>query len=200
MQDFSEFLKILNTYKLKGVARKLTNSYYDEKDDIEYVRNETTAEHIYSALKLADFFLTNEPEFKDLDRLHCYELLMYHDDIEIITQDICILDIEGRKAKEMEELNSIPILAKLYPQNISDKFVKLDLEYREKITPEAKFVKSIDKLDGINQAVIGISDWIKSGVTQEMWIKLYESHFLYSPTFMYYFRELFEYLKENKHF
>ncbi len=200
MQDFSEFLKILNTYKLKGVARKLINSYYDEKDDIEYVRNETTAEHVYSVLKLADFFLTNEPEFKDLDRLHCYELLMYHDDIEIIAQDICILDIEGRKTKEVEELNSIPILAKLYPQNISEKFVKLDLEYRENITPEAKFVKSIDKLDGINQALIGISDWTKSGVTQEVWIKLYEPHFSYSPTFMYYFQELFKYLKESKHF
>jgi 5'-deoxynucleotidase YfbR-like HD superfamily hydrolase len=158
MQDFSEFLKIFNTYKLKGVARNLINSYYDEKDNIEYVRNETTAEHVYSVLKLADFFLTNEPEFKDLDRLHCYELLMYHDDIEIIAQDVSILDTEGRKTKEVEELNSIPILAKLYPKNISEKFINLDLEYRERKTPEAIFVKSIDKLDGINQAVIGISN------------------------------------------
>ena len=200
MQDFSEFLKILNTYKLKGVARKLINSYYDEKDDIEYVRNETTAEHVYSVLKLADFFLTNEPEFKDLDRLHCYELLMYHDDVEIITQDICILDFENRKTKDDKELKSIPILAKLYPKNISDKFVKLDQEYREISTKEAKFVKSVDKLDGINQAVIGISDWTKSGITQEGWIRLYTPVFSYSPTFLYYFQELFKYLKENKYF
>jgi putative hydrolases of HD superfamily len=200
MQDFSEFLKIFNTYKLKGVARNLINSYYDEKDNIEYVRNETTAEHVYSVLKLADFFLTNEPEFKDLDRLHCYELLMYHDDIEIIAQDVSILDTEGRKTKEVEELNSIPILAKLYPKNISEKFINLDLEYRERKTPEAIFVKSIDKLDGINQAVIGISNWLKSGISQEVWENMYRPVFSYSPTFMYYFTELSKYLKENKYF
>ena len=158
MQNFSEFLKVYNTYKLKGVVRNLINSYYDEKDNIEYSRYETDAEHVYSALKLADFFLTNEPEFKDLDRLHCYELLMYHDDVEIITRDVCIFDIEARKTKEIEELNSIPELAKLYPKNISDKFIRLDKEARELITKESIFAKSIDKLDGINQAVIGIKD------------------------------------------
>lgn len=158
MKNFDEFLKILNTYKLKGVSRGLINSYYDEKADINYTRNETSAEHIYSALKLADFFLTNEPEFNDLDRLHCYELLMYHDDIEIITQDISIIDLGGRKNKETIELESIPSLAKLYPNNISNKFIELDSEYRKCTTKESKFVKCIDKLDGINQGIIGIKD------------------------------------------
>lgn len=48
-------------------------------------RKESTAEHTWSAMILADFFLT-KTEIK-LDRLKIYELLMYHDVAEIYARD-----------------------------------------------------------------------------------------------------------------
>jgi len=42
-------------------------------------------------------------EFKDLDRLLVYDLLLYHDDVEIETDDTCISNREKRKNKEQNE-------------------------------------------------------------------------------------------------
>ncbi len=66
-------LKIFN--KLKTITR---SSSVDN-------RKESTAEHTWSALVLADFFLTKTNT--KLNRLKVYELLMYHDVAEIYAGD-----------------------------------------------------------------------------------------------------------------
>lgn len=69
-------LQIKKLYELKHVLRD------------NHVRNriESVAEHSRSALILADYFLSTLQ--LDVDRLRVYELLMYHDVVEIETGDI----------------------------------------------------------------------------------------------------------------
>jgi hypothetical protein len=116
--EFADFLKILQSYKLKQVARNCSNFYFDSKENITYNRKETTAEHIYSSQKLADYFIFSIKEFSSLDRLKVYDLLLYHDDIEIETEDTCISDSIKRKTKDDEEISSLPILSSKYPTHI----------------------------------------------------------------------------------
>jgi len=97
------------------VARNCSNFYHDSKEKINYQRKETTAEHIYSSLKLADYFIFEEEEFANLDILRIYDILKYHDDIEIITEDTCISDTENRIKKQTSELEAVPILVSKYP-------------------------------------------------------------------------------------
>ncbi len=75
-------------------------------------RKESPAEHSWSCLILADYFL-NKMKKKDgeaLDRLKVYELLMYHDVVEIEAGDICISKEEKRKTKEAKFAKAIDAL------------------------------------------------------------------------------------------
>lgn len=199
-EEFKNFLKILETYKLKWVARNSSNFYYDSKENINYKRKETTAEHVYSCLKLADFFLITEEEFADLDRLKIYELLMYHDDVEIETEDTCISQREEREKKKVEELLAVPILAKKYPNKLWNKFMIMDNEYRENITKESQFVHSIDKMDALIHEVSYPQDWGPKWFDEKNVRKWFQSSFKNSPTFIRYFENLIDYLNKNGYF
>lgn len=199
-EALTEFLKILETYKLKQVARNCSNFYHDSKEWIDYQRKETTAEHVYSSLKLADYFLYSEEEFSTLDRLKIYSLLMYHDDVEIETEDTCISQVEKRKSKNIEELHAVPILAAKYPKVIWKIFSDYDAEYRNNSTPEAKFVHAIDKLDALVHELQYPQDWGPKWFTQDNVIKWFQPSFEYSPTFMAYFRTILNFLEKNNYF
>jgi len=191
------FLEILEMYKLKHIAKNCSNFYYDSKEDINYKRKETVAEHIYSSQKLADFFILNEKEFLKLDKLKILELLMYHDDIEILTQDTCISQEEKRKIKSIEETLLIPILSNKYPNIQKDKLLILDKEYRENITMESKFANAIDKMDALVHELQYPADWKFKWFTEENVIKWFQPSFEYSQTFMKYFQLILEFLREN---
>lgn len=137
--------KIRKIYKLKEVYR--ANSVGD--------RRESSAEHSWSCLMLADYFLNKVKE--KLDRLKVYELLMYHDLVEIEAGDVPIyLD---RKGKEENELKAMNILKDQIPSELKQKFVALFLEFEEQITKEAKFARAIDKLDATLHELDYRKDW-----------------------------------------
>lgn len=196
---FEDFMKILETYKLKEVSRNCSNFYFCEKENIEYQRKETTAEHIYSCLKLADYFLSIE-EFFQLDRVKVYKLLMYHDDIEIETADICISKREERKDKNDIEIKSLPILASRYPFIMKEKLLKLDNEFREGKTAESKFAHAIDKMDAIIHELKYPQDWGPKGFDEKNSRAWYQPAFEYSPTFLSYWERIVLYLRENGYF
>ena len=148
-ENFKDFLKVIETYGLKKVARNCSNFYYDSKEKVSYERKETTAEHVYSAGKLADYFLFSEDEFLDLDRLKVNDLIKYHDDVEIETEDTCISQEKEREHKSKSEVEALPILAAKYPKKLQERLLQLDAEYRDNKTPEAKFVHAIDKMDAL---------------------------------------------------
>ncbi len=199
-KTFANFLKILVLYKLKQIPRNSSNQYHDEKEGVFYRRRETDAEHVYSSLRLADFFLTSETEFADLSRLRVYELIMYHEDVEIIARDTGISEIEKRKNKEKKEREALKILHPRYPAHLDDKLILLDAEYRERHTEESKFAKGIDKLDALVHELQYPTDWGPKGFDEKNVRAWFQPAFEYSPTFMAYFEKIIEHLNQNGYF
>jgi 5'-deoxynucleotidase YfbR-like HD superfamily hydrolase len=198
---FTDFLKIVKLYELKKIPRVSSNHYFDEKDNISYKRRETTAEHVYSCLRLADFFLSSETEFSDLDKVKVYELLMYHDDIEIITLDTGIADRQKRKNKKDKELEAIPILYNQIPTTLNDKFISLDTEHRNKSTLESKFSNGIDKMDSLVHEFQYPYDWgPEKNFTEKTVREWFQPNFEYSPTFMKYFEKVIKQLDSQGYF
>lgn len=70
-----ELQRIRKLYKLKSVYR----------DSSVGNRKESSAEHSWSCLMLADYFI--EKMNLKIDRIKVYELLMYHDLVEIEAGD-----------------------------------------------------------------------------------------------------------------
>lgn len=199
-KNFNDLLKILELYKLKWVARNCSNIYHDSKKDIDYNRKETTAEHISSLINLADYFVFSVPEFSKLNRLKIYDLIKCHDDPEIITWDTCISDEEWRKVKVQNEEDAIPILIWSLPENLKQNRLELINEYREAKTPEAKFVKAVDKMDALIHELQYPKDRGPKWFTEEAVIKRFQPAFEYSPIFMNYFENIMKYLKINNYF
>jgi 5'-deoxynucleotidase YfbR-like HD superfamily hydrolase len=197
---FANFLQVLEFYKLKQIPRNSSNHYDDEKDNVSYQRRETTAEHVYSCLRLADFFLTTEPEFANLDRLKSYELLMYHDDVEIVTRDTGISEQEKRQYKEQDELKAIPILCQRVPIGLDNKLLEMDDEYRSKISDESKFANGVDKWDSLVHEFQYPLDWGPKGFDEKNVRAWFQPAFEYSPAFMKYFETTIQHLDSQGYF
>jgi putative hydrolase of HD superfamily len=198
--QFNEFLKVLELYALKKIPRNSTNEYFDEKDKVSYRRRETTAEHVYSSLRLADYILTVEKEFALLHRLTVIDLLLYHDDTEAETGDTGISERDKRGSKNLEELAAIPLLAKRYPHMLDSKLVQLDREYRLARTPEAMFARAIDKMDALTHELQYPEDWGPKGFDEKNVRDWFQQAFSYSMTFTNYFEALVSHLRENGYF
>ena len=198
--DFLDFLKIQELYKLKTIPRNSSNHYFDEKDNTFYKRRETVAEHVYSCMRLADFFIITEDEFEDLNKPKVYDLIMYHDDIEIETGDVGISDRKKRIDKERKEIKILPSLTKKYPSQLGNKLILLDNEFREKVTPESKFSNGIDRMDALVHEFKYPEDWGPKGFDEKNVREWFQPSFEYSPTFTKYFENIIQYLNTNGYF
>lgn len=157
-------------------------------------RKESSAEHCWSCLILADFFLNTMP--KKLDRLKVYELLIYHDLVEIEAGDTPIN--HNRKHKRETELKAMIRLKDQIPAEFEQKFTKLFTEFEAQKTVEAKFAKAIDKLDATIHELDYKKDW--KGWTEEMIRKYNEPYFKEFPEMRKFHEELLEFVKENDYF
>lgn len=63
-------------------------------------RQESTAEHVYGCLILAEHFM---PSVEDIDELKVFRMLLYHDMVEIEAGDVFLLDDSKRKGKDERE-------------------------------------------------------------------------------------------------
>lgn len=143
-----ELNQIREIYKLKSVER--ANSCG--------VRKESSAEHSWSCLVLADIFLS-KMEGENIDRLRVYELLMYHDLIEIEVGDACISKEELRRNKKELEHTAMLVLKEKLSESIAAKYVDLFVEFEEMKTTEARFSKAIDALDALLHEIDYKADW-----------------------------------------
>ena len=134
-------------YKLKRVYRQ--NSV--EK------RKESSAEHSWSCLVLADYFLSKTD--RDIDRLEVYELLIYHDLVEIDTGDIPLRPGKSRKGKEEMEEKAEEKLEKVLPEPTGRKFRQLFRQFEAQETIEAKFSKAVDGFDAVLHEADYKEDW-----------------------------------------
>jgi putative hydrolases of HD superfamily len=176
--------KILN--KLKSVYRICS------VDD----RHESSAEHSWSCLVLADFFL-NKMNLK-IDRLKVYELLMYHDVVEIEVGDSPLNDAAKRVNKQEKELNAAKKIRKDLPEELGDKYWGLFVEFEERKTPEAKFAKAIDHLDVMIHEMDMKADW--KGWTREFLIQKKLHLFEDYPEMTKAFYELLDFFEKEGYF
>lgn len=183
MEDLDK-LRLFN--KLKSVYRM--NSVENRK--------ESSAEHSWSSLILADYFLTRTKE--PLDRLKVYELLMYHDLVEIKVGDTPLAPGVSRKEKEEKELLAAKELKKEIPQVLSEKYYALFEEFEAQITREAKFAKAIDRLDAQIHEADYKDDW--NGWTKEFLVQKVAPTLEPFPELLDFFTAIVAYFEQEGYF
>ncbi|MCH4888074.1 HD domain-containing protein [Acidaminobacter sp. JC074] len=106
-------------------------------------RKESTAEHSWSCMLIADILIDyiDEP----LDRLKVLEYLLYHDLVEVFAGDAKFNNPEELKGKDEKEALALDKIKSLIPK--SERFSRIIHEYESKESREAKFAKAVDCLD-----------------------------------------------------
>ena len=181
-----EINKLRKLYQLKNISR--ANSVLDRK--------ESSAEHSWSCLILADYFLSTF-KFK-LDRLKVYELLMYHDVVEIETGDVNLINVKSHQKKKESELKALHSLEKKTPARLGKKLGSLFMEFEEQQTPEARFAKAIDALDAEIHEMDYKQDW--KGWTEEFLRKHKEPLFKEFPEIKEMFEKTTKFARDNGYF
>jgi len=172
-------------YKLKEVERK--GNVQD--------RLETTAEHTFSAIWLAEYFLKKHQE---LDELKVMKLILYHDFCEIHAGDHFVLDKKKFGEKETLENEAIKRLLNEVPTEMRNDLRTAWEEYSVGKTKEARFAKAIDALDAVIQVSNQPGAWEKYGFTEKKLREYKEPQFKGFPIIMDFFNELIEELKKKK--
>jgi putative hydrolases of HD superfamily len=181
--------KIIN--KLKSIYR--LNSVENRK--------ESSAEHTWSTLILADYFLNklakNNPKLK-INRLKVYELLMYHDLAEIHTGDYPLEPNKKFGNKKKEELASAKKLRKELPNELGDKYFETFMEFENMKTIESKFARAIDVFDAQIHEIDYKKDW--KGWTKEFLIEKKGKYFEEFPAMKKEFYEILYFLEDEGYF
>lgn len=182
MEDYK---KILTMYKLKEVYRAC--HVLD--------RNESTAEHTWGCMILADYFL-NKMKIR-LNRERVMDILLYHDLVEVESGDTYAHNKEALKNKEQREKKGFDELKKKMPKELVEKYTELYKEYKERKTIEAKFANAIDKIDPIIHSLEKNHSWEKWNLSENDIREVKEKHLIFSKEFMEILNELIGYLKQN---
>ena len=151
-----EFLLTLD--KAKTVLRK---GYLGDGS-----RRESIAEHMWH-LALWAMLLRHEIGFK-ADLLRTLELVLTHDLVEIYAGDTYAFDeaaVAGQRAREEEAAEA---LFSSLPDDLAGKLRGLWDEFEEARTPEARFAKALDHLQGFTQNCISKGkSWKENGISRE---------------------------------
>lgn len=159
-------------------------------------RNESTAEHTWSAIVLADYFLTKHP--RKINKQRVFELLLYHDFVEIETGDIPLTPGTNREGKKEREIIAAPILAKKLPEELAKNFLSCFDEYEKQLTVESRYAKAIDKLDAQLHELDYKEDW--KGWSEEYLREKIQKHVKEFPELEETFEELICFCNENNYF
>jgi 5'-deoxynucleotidase YfbR-like HD superfamily hydrolase len=134
----SETQKLLYLYELKHVIR-----YGQSRTDKDYT--ESVAEHIYGMHVLCDYFLPLEDPNQALDRAKVSQLVTWHEVGEIELGDIP--NVRKTEADRAREAAVIPKTIAKSPALVQTVMQRITDEYETQNTPEAQFVKAIDKIE-----------------------------------------------------
>lgn len=141
IKNVLQFLEIV--YNLKDSARKGW--------EIRNIQNpERIAGHMY-AMGIMTFLLGND---SSLDRVKCMQLALVHDLPECIVGDITPYDGISIDRKHMLEQEAMEKLAGILGDDVGKIMEDIYNEYRAQETPEARFVKDLDKFDMIFTAAL----------------------------------------------
>lgn len=110
---------------------------------------ESVAEHIYGMHICAQYFLPLENPEGSWNKVRIYELITLHDIDELETGDM-IGYLKTDTIREGEREAKLVVLDKL-PKHLKTEFESLFNEYEDQQTPEARFVKAIDRFEPLMQ-------------------------------------------------
>ena len=133
-----EVKKLQCLYGLKYESR-----YAHDRGEVAYA--ESVAEHIYGLHILALYFLPLEDPKEAWDRTRIFELITIHDIDEIETGDtIGYLKTDANRAAEADSMRAVLSRA---PAHMQTHLGRLVDEYEAQETPEARFVKALDRFE-----------------------------------------------------
>lgn len=119
-----------------------------------YVRNserrENDAEHTWHMCMYA-MTLKDELWFSDVNLLKTIKIILVHDLVEIYAWDVFAFDEKWKVDKEKNEQESAKQLFSLLPKDSKEEFTSLWYNYENQDCEEAKFAKTIDKLQAFMQ-------------------------------------------------
>ena len=146
---------ILEIDKLKKINRR--TYLLDES------RTENTAEHSWH-IAVAAMLLA--PAHREIDVFHVVKMLLVHDIVEIDAGDTFLYDEAATAAKQDREKEAADRLFNILPANQAKEFRALWDEFEERVTPEAKFARGLDRFMPLmhNYFTQG-STWREHGVT-----------------------------------
>jgi len=150
---------VMEIDKLKTVYRR---SYL--ASDIS--RRENSAEHSWQVATTA--MILAEHCQAEIDLLHVLKMLIIHDIVEIDAGDTGIYDSIGALDKEDREKGAAERIFSLLPSNQTEEIRELWAEFEERITPEAKFARALDRLMPLlhNYYTQG-KRWLEDGIVYE---------------------------------
>lgn len=173
-------------YKLKSVYRACSV----EK------RKESSAEHTWNCLVLADYFLSKMKH--KLNEKKIFDMLLYHDIVEIETGDMCISKEKERVGKAEREKKALEIISKKIPPEMDRKIYSLFQEFEESKIMEAKFCLAVDYLDALIHEMDYKQDW--KGWTEEFLRKKKQHIYDDFPELKELFEEATEFARKNGYF
>lgn len=132
--------RVEELYKVTGQLKALKRRGWILRNCL---KTESDADHSWGVAFLAMLYAPDE-----LDKLKCIELALVHDLAEIEAGDFTPADDITEQEKHENELNAIKSIATKINKN---RLVSLFEEFEAGVSPEACFVKELDKLDLIMQ-------------------------------------------------
>lgn len=134
-------------YKLKQILRR---GWLLQGVD-KFVRAESDAEHTFSTAMLSMEIMHKDPKYQNLDQLKVLKMVLVHELCEIDAGDTTPYDNVSKEEKfKVERKSEKRIATECGMPEIFD----LWKEFEQNSTPEAQFVKKMDRLDAIIQAKI----------------------------------------------
>ena len=134
---FDEIFQLKNVLRRGWLQREVPN------------RTESDAEHCFSMIVLAlEIMAKND---LTLDQLKVLKMIAYHELGEIDAGDITIVDNVDKSDKYKKELEGVKRISQEYEM---PEILDLWLEFEENKTPEAEFVKRLDKFDCVLQSKV----------------------------------------------
>ena len=133
-----------------------------------------------------------------IDRLKVYELLMYHDVVEIEAGDVCISKVEERKNRKEKERHAAEKLKEQMPKILQQRFIDLFNEFEEQKTKEARFAKAVEQLDAELHEMDYKEDW--KGWTEEFLRNAKSKYFQEFPEMKEAFEKTTKFAREHGYF
>lgn len=151
-----EFIKEIDKIKYIQRRTKLFNSD----------RNENNAEHSWHLAMMV--IVLSEYSDENIDMLKVMKMVLIHDIVEIDAGDTFLYEKNKNHENTEEELKAAKRIFGMLPEKQAAEFIEIWTEFEDGISNEAKFAKSMDRLEPLLQnASNNGGTWKEFGVKYE---------------------------------